>query len=58
MSPTEPLRAKQAADRLGIPTVQLLWLAYRRIIGFVLVSGVPHYRPADLEEFEQLYVRK
>jgi hypothetical protein len=51
----EPLRAKQAADYLGIPTVQLLWLAYWRTIGFVTVSGVPHYRAEDLTEFERLH---
>ena len=46
MPPTEPLRAAEAARRLGIPTKELLRLAYERKIRFVMVDGVAHF-PED-----------
>jgi excisionase family DNA binding protein len=43
---TEPLRATEAARRLGITTKDLLRLINDRKIRFVLVDGIAHV-PAD-----------
>ena len=38
----QPLRAAQAARRLGIPTKELLRLVYERRIRYVMVDGIAH----------------
>ena len=49
----EPLRATEAARRLGIPTKELLRLIYERKIRYVMIEGIAHV-PADaLEEYRQ-----
>ena len=42
----EPLRATQAARRLGIPTRELLRLVYERQIRYVMINGIAHL-PVD-----------
>ncbi len=42
----EPLRATQAARRLGIPTKELLRLVYERQIRYVMINGIAHI-PVD-----------
>jgi len=44
--PSEPLRASEAARRLGIATRELLRLIYDRKIRYVMVDGIAHV-PAD-----------
>lgn len=51
MPPTEPLRAAEAARRLGIPTKELLRLAYEREIRFVVVDGVAHFSEDAIAEY-------
>lgn len=48
----EPLRAAQAARRLGIPTKELLRLAYERRIQFVMVDGVAHFPEDAIAEYQ------
>jgi excisionase family DNA binding protein len=38
----EPLRATEAARRLGISTKDLLRLVYERKIRYVMVNGIAH----------------
>lgn len=47
----EPLRAAEAARYLGVPTKQLLRLAYERRIRFVMVDGVAHFPKDALAEY-------
>jgi len=49
--PTEPLRAAEAARRLGIPTKELLRLAYERKIRFVMVDEVAHFPEDAITEY-------
>jgi hypothetical protein len=42
----EPLRATQAARRLGIPTKELLRLVYEHQIRYVMINGIAHI-PVD-----------
>ncbi|HVB92492.1 MAG TPA: hypothetical protein VND70_10395 [Acidimicrobiales bacterium] len=50
--PTEPLRAKQAARRLDIPTKELLRLVYERKIRHVMVDGVAHIPEDAIVEYQ------
>ncbi len=47
----QPLRAAQAAQRLGIPTKELLRLVYERKIRYVLVDGIAHVPVDAVEEY-------
>jgi excisionase family DNA binding protein len=51
MAEDAPLRATEAARRLGISTKELLRLAYQRRIRFVMVNGIAHFPPDALEEY-------
>jgi excisionase family DNA binding protein len=46
-----PLRATQAARRLGIPTRDLLRLVYERKIRYVMVDGISHIPEDALDEY-------
>ena len=48
---TDPLRATEAASRLGIPTKELVRLISERKIGYVMVDGIAHVPPDALEEY-------
>ena len=50
--PAEPLRATQAAKRLGIPTKEILRLALERRIRFVMVDGLVHFPEDALTEYQ------
>lgn len=52
-TPTEPLIAREAARRLGLPLKELLRLAYERKIRYVMVNGIPHYPEDALEEYRR-----
>ena len=43
---SEPLRASEAARRLGLPTRELMRLIHERKIRYVMVDGIAHV-PAD-----------
>lgn len=47
----DPLRATEAARRLGIPTAELLRLIYDRKIRFVMVHGIAHVPPDAVDEY-------
>lgn len=47
---TEPLRATEAARRLGIPTKDLLRLIRERKIRYVMVKGIAHVPVDALDE--------
>ena len=47
----QPLRAAQAAQRLGISTKELLRLVYGRKIRNVMVNGIAHVPVDALEEY-------
>ena len=47
----QPLRAAQAARRLGIPTKELLSLVYERKIRYVMVDGIAHVPIDAVEEY-------
>ncbi len=51
MTDQEPLRAAQAARRLGIPTKEVLRLVYERRIRFVMVNGIAHIPPDAIDEY-------
>jgi len=51
MDDEQPLRAAQAARRLGIPTKELLRLVYERRIRYVLVDGIAHVPIDAVEEY-------
>lgn len=48
---TEPLRATEAARRLGLPTRELLRLAHQREIAYVMVDGIAHFPVEVLEDY-------
>ncbi len=48
---TEPLRATEAARRLGIPTRDLLRLAHEGEIAYVMVEGIAHFPLHVLEDY-------
>ena len=47
----EPLRASEAARRLGLETKELLRLVHDRQIRFVMVDGIAHVPQDAIEEF-------
>jgi hypothetical protein len=47
----QPLRAAQAAQRLVIPTKELLRLVYERKIPSVMVDGIAHVPIDAVEEY-------
>jgi excisionase family DNA binding protein len=47
----EPLRATEAAQRLGIPTKDLMRLIYDRKIRYVMINGIAHIPLDALEEY-------
>ena len=47
----QPLRAAQAARKLGIPTKELLRLVYQRKIRYVMVNGIAHVPIDAVEEY-------
>ena len=49
--PTEPLRATEAARRLGIPTKELVRLIHDRLIRYVMVDGIAHVPVEAIEEY-------
>jgi hypothetical protein len=49
---TELLRAPAAARRIGIPTKELVRLAFERKIRFVLVRGLLHFSPDVLDDYQ------
>jgi hypothetical protein len=51
MVEAQPLRAAQAARRLGIPTKELLRLVYERKIRYVMVDGIAHVPLDAVEEY-------
>ncbi len=51
MADNDPLRAAQAARRLGIPTKELLRLVHERKIRYVMVDGITHVPPDAVEEY-------
>ena len=50
-SETEPLMMSDAADRLGVTTLELVELWYYRKIRTVKFKGVTHVTPAAIEEY-------
>lgn len=51
---TEPLRATEAARRLGIPTRELLRLAREREISYVMVDGIAHFPAEALDDYRSV----
>ena len=49
--PAEPLRATEAARRLGLPTRELLRLVHERKIRYVMVEGIAHIPVDAIEEY-------
>jgi excisionase family DNA binding protein len=49
--PAEPLRATEAARRLGLPTRELLRLVHERQIRYVMVEGIAHIPVDAIEEY-------
>ena len=48
---TDPLRASQAARRLGIPTKELLRLIHDRKIRYVMVDGIAHVPEDAIDDY-------
>jgi excisionase family DNA binding protein len=48
----EPLRATQAARRLGITTRELLELVHERKIRYVMIDGIAHVPVDALVEYQ------
>lgn len=48
----KPLRATQAAKRLGITTKELLVLMHERRIGYVMYKGIAHVPLDALDEYQ------
>ncbi|MDQ4129817.1 MAG: hypothetical protein M3133_02310 [Actinomycetota bacterium] len=49
--PAEPLRATEAARRLGLPTRELLRLVLERQIRYVMIEGIAHIPVDAIEEY-------
>ena len=49
--PVQPLRATEAARRLGIATGEMLALIRERKIRFMLIDGIAHIPVDALEEY-------
>ncbi len=50
----EPLRATEAAKRLGITTKELLVLINERRIGYVMQGGIAHVPVSALDKYRTL----
>lgn len=50
---TEPLWAKDAAERLDMPIKELLRLAYDRKIRYVMVEGIVHFPDDAIDEYQR-----
>lgn len=48
---TEPLRASEAARRLGVPTKEIIRLVYERRLRHVMIDGIAHIPKDALEEY-------
>jgi len=48
---SEPLRAAEAARRLGMPTKELLRLVQQHKIRYVMVNGIAHIPFDAIEEY-------
>ncbi len=48
----EPLRASEAARRLGVPTREIIRLVYERKLRYVMVDGIAHVPVDALEEYQ------
>ena len=48
---SEPLRATEAARRLGISTKELLTLVHERKIRYVMVRGIAHVPVDAVDEY-------
>ena len=51
MADASPLRATQAARRLGITTRELVQLIYERRIRYVMVDGIASIPPDAIDEY-------
>ena len=51
MVSTDPLRASEAARRLGIPTKELVRLMHDRRIAYVMIKGIAHVPVEAIEEY-------
>ena len=51
MSDDEPVRAPEAARRLGISTEDVLALAHERRIDYVMRDGIVHFPPQAVEQY-------
>ena len=51
MADASPLRATQAARRLGITTRELVQLIYERKIRYVMVDGIASIPPDAIDEY-------
>ena len=49
----KPLRAAQAANRLGISTKELVRLVYTRRIRYVMINGIAHIPSDAVEEYQR-----
>ena len=49
--PAEPLRATEAARRLGMPTKELLRLIHARQIRYVMLDGIAHVPEDAIDEY-------
>ena len=47
----DPLRATEAARRLGMPTRELLRLVYERRIRYLMVDGIAHVPEDAIDEY-------
>jgi len=52
-SDTEPLMLPDAADRLGVSTLEMVELVYYRKIRRVYVDGIWHVSPDAIEEYRR-----
>lgn len=50
---SEPLIARDAAERLGMPIKELLRLALHRRIRYVMVDGIAHFPEDALDEYQR-----
>jgi excisionase family DNA binding protein len=48
----EPLRATEAARRLGMPTRELLRLVYEQRIRYVMVDGIAHIPEDAINDYQ------
>jgi excisionase family DNA binding protein len=51
--PTEPLRATEAARRLGVTTRDVLMLVRDQQIRYVMIDGIAHIPVDAIEEYLQ-----